>query len=58
MPEYRLYHFCRGQTRRFEELSADDDGDAIEKAERLVSDDPAELWRGKRLLKALLPSKH
>lgn len=51
MPEYRLYHFNGDHIRRAETLTAGDDLEAIAKAQPLIGDEKAELWRGARRLK-------
>jgi hypothetical protein len=59
MPEYRAYIVGDGEHFiGFEPLVCADDGEAIEKAKRLIDKHPIEIWSGDRLVKRLnLPGK-
>jgi hypothetical protein len=54
MPEYRAYRVgSDGHFTGFEPLLCADDGEAIERAKRLVTKQGIELWCGERLVKRL-----
>jgi hypothetical protein len=44
MPDYRLYLFENGHIVQGQFVVADDDAAAIERAQELAGDHPAELW--------------
>ena len=51
MAYYRLYHISDGHFCRVEELSAEDDVQAVRQAGMLLETGAAELWSGKRRVK-------
>jgi hypothetical protein len=53
--DYRLYHVRNGRFRRFDEIAAAGDAEAIAKAADLVRADPAELWCGARKVGLIEP---
>lgn len=55
MPEYRLYHFKRGHIERADNLRANDDLEAGQRAGEMVDHQTAELWRGARKLRVFNP---
>lgn len=57
MAYYRLYHISDGHFNRVEELSAEDDLQAIRQADALVETGGAELWCGRRRVKTFAPDR-
>jgi hypothetical protein len=56
MQTYRAYIVEEEKTfKNFQEFNAEDDGDALRKAEALVNGNPVELWEGRRLIGTLKP---
>ena len=56
MQTYRAYIMDKA-FRNFQEFNADDDGDALHKAEKLVEGSAVELWEGARFIGTLKPAR-
>lgn len=55
MAIYKLYHRTRGSFFHFDEIDADEDGEAQRLAQQLRADLDCELWQGRRRVVAYPP---
>lgn len=55
MNYYRLYRLSglNGRFVGFEEIQADDDGEAVRRAQQFVGERPLELWCGARMVRSM-----